>query len=204
MNDSVPPPSPMRSKFGNQLSVAAISLNKITDYGGRSASSSPYPRLKLRRRATIGDRLDTDDSSVGVGNFTELAKTDMTELSKSADFTEMSKNADFGELSKSADFSELSKSADFTKIAQSGFTAPLTADITGFPKTEFPEDFPDKSESALTSLTLQNGISPRESQRRTLKAKRKTFSTRVKAAEPYILPSIVITDKTDIIASERL
>ena len=209
-NDTVPPPSPMRSRFGNQLSVAAISLNNITDYGCRSACSSPYPRPKLRRRATFGDRLDRDVTNY-VENDTKLADGALTELSKSVDFCDMSKGVNFGELSKSTDFSELSKSADFTEIAQSGFTEShsihsVDIHVTEFPKTDFPEDFPDKlSEPSTKSLTLQNGIaSPHESQRRTFKAKRKNFSTRAKAAEPYVMPSIVVTDKSVIIASERL
>ena len=189
----------MRSRFGNQLSVAAISLNNIDDYGSRSAGSSPYPRPKLRRRATFGDRLDKDVSS-RFANDIKLNDGDLTELSKSTDFSEISKHADFGELSKNTDFSELSKSADFTEIAHSGFqdtTHSADIHVTEVPNTEFPEDFPDKmNDQSLKSLTLQNGISPRESQRRTFKAKRKNFSTREKAAEPYILPvpSIVVSD----------
>ena len=194
----------MRSKFGNQLSVAVVSMNNVSDHS--SHGSSPYQRPKLRRRATIGDVLDTGDFDIDVSSI----QTDLTEISLNKN--EKSKQIDSPNIDLKKDEGETLKKIDNTDANSTPHIETNRPDINGVrdsSKTteETQTTFPGNKNELLEkkSRALQNGMSPRQSQRHTLKAKRKTFANRPKSAGPYAIPNIVVTDsKSEEMISVRL
>ena len=198
----------MRSKFGNQLSVAVVSMNNVSDHSSRG--SSPYQRPKLRRRATIGDVLDTGDFDIDVSSI----QTDLTEISLNK--TEKSKQCDSPNIDVKKDIKkeegETLKKIDNTEANSTPHIETNNADISelrDFSKTteETKPTFAGNKNDLIEkkSRALQNGMSPRQSQRHTLKAKRKTFANRPKSAGPYAIPNIVVTDsKSEEMISVRL
>ena len=194
----------MRSKFGNQLSVAVVSMNNVSDHS--SHGSSPYQRPKLRRRATIGDVLDTGDFDIDVSSI----QTDLTEISLNK--TEKSKQSDSPNIDVKKEEGETLKKIDNTKANSTPHIETNTADmskIRDLSKTteETKPTFAGNKNELIEkkSRALQNGMSPRQSQRHTLKAKRKTFANRPKSAGPYAIPNIVVTDsKSEEMISVRL
>ena len=194
----------MRSKFGNQLSVAVVSMNNVSDHS--SHGSSPYQRPKLRRRATIGDVLDTGDFDIDVSSIqTDLTEISLnkTEKSKQSESPNIDIRKDEGETLKKIDNTEANSTAyietnrdDISEIRDLSKTTEETKPIFAGTKNELVEK---------KSRALQNGMSPRQSQRHTLKAKRKTFANRPKSAGPYAIPNIVVTDsKSEEMLSVRL
>ena len=183
----------MRSKFGNQLSVAVVSMNNVSDHS--SHGSSPYQRPKLRRRATIGDVLDTGDFDIDVSSI----QTDLTEISLNK--TEKSKPNDSPNIDVKKEEGETLKKIDNTKANSTPHIESNTADISEIrdlskPTEETQPTFAGNKNELIEkkSQALKNGMSPRQSQRHTLKAKRKTFANRPKSAGPYAIPNIVVTD----------
>ena len=180
-------------------------MNNISDH---SHGTSPYQRPKLRRRATVGDVIDTDGLDTDV-------------ISTRTDFTEISLNkTDQSELTVTQNKTDKSESVftqNITDQSESTFTQnknDQSEPIPSLNKTEKIEpNFSQKrnDQNEIKVQTIQNGISPKMSQRRTLKAKRKTFTNRPKSADPYVVPDqyvvpdIVVTNsKSEDVINVRL
>ena len=195
----------MRSKFGNQLSVAVVLMNNVSNHSSHG-SVSPYQRPKLRRRATIGDVLDTGDFDIDVSSI----RTDLTEISLNK--TEKSKQSDSPNIDNKKEEGETLKKIDNTDANSTPHIETNRTDISDIrdlsKTTEETKPIFAGTKNELVekkSRALQNGMSPRQSQRHTLKAKRKTFANRPKSAGPYAIPNIVVTDsKSEEMISVRL